>query len=61
MAITKSNKHELSLDLDKAKERNGRTLISLLALMRHLTLDLEITKALTRLLHFIAHLRVFLS
>ena len=34
MAITKSNKHKLSLDHNKPNEKGGCTLATLLALMR---------------------------
>ena len=43
MVITKSNKHKLSLDHDKPNEKGGCTLATLLALMRTLILDSQIT------------------
>jgi hypothetical protein len=41
MAITKSNKHKLSLDHDKPNEKGGCTLATLYALMKLLILILK--------------------
>jgi hypothetical protein len=43
MAITKSNKQELSLDYEKPNEKGGCTLATPYALMRSLILDSQIT------------------
>ena len=43
MAITKSNKHKLSLNQDKPNERGGCTLATLYVLMRSLILDYQIS------------------
>jgi hypothetical protein len=43
MAITKSNKHKLSLDQDKPNEEGGCTLSTPYALMRSLILDSQIS------------------
>ena len=43
MAITKSNKHKLSLDQDKPNEKGECTLATPYALMRSLILDYQIT------------------
>jgi hypothetical protein len=43
MAITKSNKHKLSLDQDKPSEKGGCTLATPYALMRSLILDSQIS------------------
>ena len=43
MAITKSNKHKLSLDQDKPNEKGGYTLAAPYALMRSLILDYQIS------------------
>jgi hypothetical protein len=45
MAITKSNKHKLSLDRDKPNEKGGCTLATPYALMRSLILDYQISIA----------------
>jgi hypothetical protein len=42
MAITKSNKHKLSLDQDKPNEEGGYTLATPYAPMRSLILDSQI-------------------
>jgi hypothetical protein len=41
--ITKSNKHKLSLNQDKPKEKGGCTLVAPYALMRSLILDSQIS------------------
>ena len=43
MAITKSNKHKLSLDHDKPNEKGGCTLATPYALIRSLILDYQIS------------------
>ena len=43
MAITKTNKHKLSLDQDKPNEKGGCTLATPYALMRSLILDYQIS------------------
>jgi hypothetical protein len=43
MAITKSNKHKLSLDQDKPNEKGGCTLATPYTLMRSLILDYQIS------------------
>ena len=43
MAITKSNKHKLSLDQDKPNEKVECTLATLYALMMSLILDYQIS------------------
>ena len=48
MPITKSNKHELSLDSTKPNEMSGCTLATLKALMRSLILRLSNHNFLTR-------------
>jgi hypothetical protein len=60
MAITKSNKHKLSLEHDKPNEKGGCTLVTLYALMKLLTLDSQISNHFNRLLLSLA-LKVFLQ
>jgi hypothetical protein len=43
MAITKSNKHKLSLDYKKPNEKGGCTLATPYALMKFLILDSQIS------------------
>ena len=59
MAITKSNKPELSLDPNKPNEMSGCTLATLNALMRSLILRLSNLNNLTRLLLSLAHQWMF--
>ena len=60
MAITKSNKHKLSLDHNKPNKKGGCTLATLLTLMG-LNLGFSNLNHLTRLLLSKALSRVFLS
>jgi hypothetical protein len=54
MAITKSNKQELSFDHGKPNEKGGCTLATPYALMKSLILDFQITNSSLGLLHFLA-------
>ena len=59
MAITKSNKHKLSLDHDKPNEKGGCTLTTLLALMQTLIVGFSNLNHLTRLLLSLALSKCF--
>jgi hypothetical protein len=59
MAITKSNKHKLSLDHDKPNEKGGCILATPYALMRSLIFGLSNLNHPTRLLHSLALQRCF--